>query len=472
MTINITMPSINNFLNGFSNGLPGMKDYRHAARLYLDDNFKLMPKQKFLFHVFFDIDNNIPVRPFTTNERLEINMLVRNCDLPKYNMNLEEKQQYNKKTYIGTKISYEPVNITFHDDHADTVNAFWKAYYEYNIADSLTLNAGVKGFNTKDNMYDTDPQVTQYGRDGAQQRKTPFLKNIQIFALHKQRFTSFTLVNPVIGSWSHDNLDQADGQGIMQNTMQIFYETVLYGAGKVNKANIPGFATIHYDLEPSPLNLLGGGTTSIFGPGGIVDGIGSVIGDIQRGEFSVGTILRGINTYNNAKKIKAKDAVKEELKGIVKEGVLDIGKQAGTITNPVGNFAMGNAAVTAVAAGATLAVAKGFVDSQSTQNNTTVNTTVAQFDTILSPTESLNLVTTNEVAKDRVASALYYQTIGSRNGQTIAESDVAYTALTDNEKSVYRDRTLNEISQLVADGYIKIDRNTQNVNIVAEKANI
>jgi len=125
-----------------------------------------------------------------------------------------------------------------------------------------------------------------------------------------------------------------------------------------------------------------------------------------------------------------------------------------------------------VAAGATLAVAKGFVDSQSTQNNTTVNTTVAQFDTILSPTESLNLVTTNEVAKDRVASALYYQTIGSRNGQTIAESDVAYTALTDNEKSVYRDRTLNEISQLVAEGYIKIDRNTQNVNIVAEKANI
>ena len=76
------------------------------------------------------------------------------------------------------------------------------------------------------------------------------------------------------------------------------------------------------------------------------------------------------------------------------------------------------------------------------------------------------------MAKDTVASALYYQTIGSRNGQTIAESDVAYTALTDNEKSVYRDRTLNEIAQLVADGYIKIDRNTQNVNIVAEKANI
>jgi hypothetical protein len=449
-----------------------MKDYRHAARLFLDDNYKLLPKQKFLFHVVFDIDDSIPLRRFTNNERLELNMLVKTADLPKFNMNVEEKQQYNKKTYIGTKISYEPVTISFHDDHADTVNAFWKAYYEYNIADSLTVNPNVVGYNTKDNMYDADPNVTQYGMDNVQQRKNPFLKSIQIFTLHKQRFTSFTLVNPVIGSWSHDNLDQADGQGVMQNTMQIFYETVLYGAGVVNKNDIPGFATIHYDLEPSPLSVLGGGTTSIFGPGGIVDGIGSVIGDIQSGNFGVGTILKGINTYNNAKKIKAKDAVKEELKGIVKEGVLDIGKQAGTITNPVGNFSIGNAAVTAVAAGAVLATAKGYKDSKSTQNSSAVNNNVGQYTTILSPTESVNLVTTNTVARDRVASALYYQQVGSRNGQTIAESDVAYAALTDNEKSVYRDRTTAQIASLVADGYIKINRTTQNVSITAEKANI
>ena len=466
------MPSINNFLNSFTNGLPGMKDYRHASRLYFDDNFKLMPKQKFLFHTVFDIDNEIPIRPFSNNEKIELNMLVRAVDLPKYNMNLEEKQQYNKKTYVPTKISYEPVNITFHDDHADTVNAFWKSYYEYNIADSITVNPSINGFGTKDNMYDADPAVTQYGRDGSQQRKKPLLRNIQIFALHKQEFTSFTLVNPVIGSWSHDNLDQADGQGVMQNTMQIFYETVLYGAGKVNKADVPGFATIHYDLEPSPLSVLGGGTTSIFGPGGIVDGIGSIIKDVRTNNFSIATILRGINTYNNAKKIKAKDAVKEELKGIVKEGVLDIGKQAGTITNPVGNFSIGNAAVTAVAAGAVVATAKGFKDSQSTQNSTAINSTVAQFSTILSPTESLNLVSTNEVAQDKVAASLYYQTIGSRNGLTIAESDVAYAALTTNEKSVYRDRVLKEITQLVSDGYIKIDRTTQNVSIVAEKASL
>ena len=218
--------------------------------------------------------------------------------------------------------------------------------------------------------------------------------------------------------------------------------------------------------------MLGGGTTSIFGPGGIVDGIGSVIGDIQRGEFSVATILRGINTYNNAKKIKAKDAVKEELKGIVKEGVLDIGKQAGTITNPVGNFSVGNAAVTAVAAGAALATAKGYKDSKRNQNNVVINQTTTQFTDFLSPNEAQNLVTTNSLAKDKVASALYYQTIGSRNGLTIAESDVAYAALSDNEKSVYQDRVTNEINSLVAEGYIKIERQTQDVEVATEKATI
>ena len=134
------MPSINNFLKGFQNGLPGMKDYRHASRLYIDNNHKLMPKQKFLFHVVFNTDETLFVDNFNSNEKYELNMLVKSCELPKYGMNLEEKIQYNKKMYTATRIQYEPVNIVFHDDHADTVNAFWKKYYEYHIADSVSMN--------------------------------------------------------------------------------------------------------------------------------------------------------------------------------------------------------------------------------------------------------------------------------------------------------------------------------------------
>ena len=149
MTINNSMPSINNFLKGFQDGLPGMKDYRHASRLYIDDTYKLLPKQKFLFHVVFNLDDTVAQTKFQDHERLQLNMLVKACDLPAYNLNMEEKTQYNKKMYAATRIQYDPVNITFHDDHADTVNAFWKKYYEYHIADSVSMNSDLQISATK-----------------------------------------------------------------------------------------------------------------------------------------------------------------------------------------------------------------------------------------------------------------------------------------------------------------------------------
>ena len=465
MTINNSMPSINNFLQGFQDGLPGMKDYQHASRLYIDNNHKLMPKQKFLFHVVFNTDETLFQGGFNPNERYELNMLVKQCDLPKYNMSYEEKVQYNKKMYNPTRIAYEPVNITFHDDHADTVNAFWKKYYEYNIADSVALNSDQQISNTKDDYYDgiDSRAITKFGLDTPKQRRKPYLKGIEIFVLHKQRFTSMTLVNPVIGSFSHDNLDQADGTGIMQNTMQILYETVIYKSGVVNRNNVPGFATIHYDKAPSPLTVLGGGTNSIFGPGGVVDGIGSVIRNVSNGNI-LGAILSASNTYNNAKKIKKKD-VKAELKGIAKNGILEVGKQAGTITNPVADFTVG----AALAGAAVLASGKNTNDSK---DNTVISNATLDTVNYLTAEESANLVNNDLAIRDEIAAGIYYKDIGSRQGLTVAESDVEYTDSSDTVKRVYRNKAITDIRKLVTEGYIKIDRATQDVATSIEKVSL
>ena len=282
------MPKINDFLKGIQNGQPGMKDFRHASRLYIGDNYKLMPKQKFMFHVMIQTDESMFVKGYEPQEDVQLDMLVKSCELPRYGMNLEELVQYNKKSYVATRIQYEPVNITFHDDHADTVNAFWKKYYEYNIADSVNLGTSPAMLNyTKDNAYDyvTDNNVrnrySKFGLDTPKQKRKPYLKNIVIFLLHKQRFTSMQLVNPVIGSFAHDTVDNADGAGTLSNVMQVYYETVLYDSGTINKTDMPGFATLNYDHEPSPLTVLGGGTSSIFGPGGVIDGIGSVMKNVR-----------------------------------------------------------------------------------------------------------------------------------------------------------------------------------------------
>ena len=461
------MPSINNFLQGFQDGLPGMKDFRHASRLYIDDNYKLMPKQKFLFHVVFNLDESLFQNKFLDNERYELNMLVKACDLPKYNMSVEEKTQYNKKMYTATRIAYEPVNITFHDDHADTVNAFWKKYYEYNIADSIGMNNDLTISATKDDYYDgigKEKRTNKFGLDTPKKRNKPYLKGIEIFVLHKQRFTSMTLVNPVIGSFSHDSLDQADGAGVMNNTMQILYETVIYKAGIVNKNNVPGFATINYDNSPSPLSVLGGGTNSIFGPGGIVDGIGSVMRDVQSGNI-LGAILGASNTYNNAKKIKKSD-VKEELKGIAKDGILEVGKQAGTISNPIAQFSVG-AAVVGVAA---LASARGTADNKNQANNTVITNSTIDTINFLGADESFNLVTTNTSVKDEIAAGIYYKDIGSRKGLSIAESNIEYEGSSNNIKNVYTSKAVTDVRKLVTEGYIKITRQSQDVEIATEKA--
>jgi len=282
--------------------------------------------------------------------------------------------------------------------------------------------------------------------------------------LHKQRFTSMTLVNPVIGSFSHDNLDQADGAGIMNNTMQILYETVIYKAGIVNKNNVPGFATINYDRSPSPLSILGGGTNSIFGPGGIVDGIGSVMRNVQSGNI-LGAILGASNTYNNAKKIK-KSAVKEELKGIAKDGILEVGKQAGTITNPIAQFSVGAALVGAAA----LASARGTSDNKNQANNTVITNSSLDTTIYFGADESFNLVSNDENVRDEIAAALYFKDIGSRKGLTIAQSNLEYEASSDNIKTVYTSKAISDVRKLVTEGYIKIERQSQDVEIATEKA--
>ena len=466
MTINNSMPKINDLLQGFQDGLPGMKDYRHASRLYIDNNYQLMPKQKFLFYVRFFTDESLFMGSANYNERIELNMLVKSCDLPRYGMNMEEKIQYNKKMYAATRIQYDPINIVFHDDHADTVNAFWKKYYEYYIADSVSMTNDTTISDTKDDYYNSNRRTNKYGMDTPVQRKKPYLQRIEIFVLHKQRFTSMTLVNPMIGSFNHDNLDQADGTGIMQNTMQIVYESVLYKSGIINKNNVPGFASIHYDHEPSPLTVLGGGTNSIFGPGGVVDGVGSVIRNVQSGNI-LGAILSATNTYNNAKKIKKKD-VKEELKGIAKEGVLDIGKQAGTITNPIGAFSVG----AAVATGVAIANARGKADSKSLKDTTVLTNPILDTTNFLTADEAYKLVTTNDSVKDEIAAGIYYKDIGSRKNLTVAESDVEYAGSIDSVKNVYKSKAVTNIRKLVTEGYIKIERANQNVSITTEKANL
>ena len=50
------MPSFGqNFLKGFT-ATQNLRDYTHASKTFVAGNYGYAPKQKFLFHVYFDIN--------------------------------------------------------------------------------------------------------------------------------------------------------------------------------------------------------------------------------------------------------------------------------------------------------------------------------------------------------------------------------------------------------------------------------
>jgi hypothetical protein len=78
-----------------------------------------------------------------------------------------------------------------------------------------------------------------------------------------------------------------------------------------------GFATLHYDLVPSPLSVAGGGVSTLTGQGGVLDGLESIFGDLSNGNTFdsfggfLGTAIKSVNTYKNFSNL-TKEGLKNE----------------------------------------------------------------------------------------------------------------------------------------------------------------
>ena len=119
-----------------------------------------------------------------------------------------------------------------------------------------------------------------------------------------------------------------------------------------------------------------------------------------------------------------------------------------------------------------LASARGTADNKNQANNTVITNSTIDTVNFLGADESFNLVSTNTDVKDEIAAGIYYKDIGSRKGLSIAESNIEYEGSSDNVKNVYTSKAITDIRKLATEGYIKITRQTQDVEIATEKATI
>ncbi len=306
----------NSFLKQVATG-DQVKDWKHATRLFVDNNYSLSPKQSWLFHVFVDINPEVS-RIKDTNALREHGMLVKTAELPRFNIDSKTYNSYNRPNLVQTKIKFEPISITFHDDQSNVINSLWYDYYNYYYRDSDTgfgdTSGGVNPGYFAPHKYNTLSSGIR-GNFGYTPRSfgtsTQYIRSIQIYSLHQKKFSLFVLINPMIVGWNHGSHTNGDN-GILENQMTISYESILYGKGYVSQSTVKGFADLHYDKSPSPLTSAGGGTNSIMGPGGILNTIDDIVKDGGAGNFGAAAfkIVRG---YQKNKNINFSGLAKQEL---------------------------------------------------------------------------------------------------------------------------------------------------------------
>jgi hypothetical protein len=327
-----------------------LRDYIHAAKTFRPNSYQNAPKLKFLFHVYLDI--NPQAFPGASNNNY--GLMVKTVKLPSFSFDTVTLNQYNRKRIIQTKIKYDPIDITFHDDNGSgldspnqggTIRALWKAYYNYYYADGrkpqviFQGNRGSGGTpqqvgggviaTATDANYNTRtqylPPITgsdDWGYVGDTNnpsgQKIPFFKNITVFGFNQHNFVAYTLINPIITRFGHDTYDYAQGNGTMQHNMTLDYETVVYNEGAIDGQNpnniVTGFGSNeNYDRYVSPIARPGANAT-ILGPNGLKDGLGGAMSKFAQGDI-LGGIQAAGTTYNTFKNTNLLNIAKSEAVG-------------------------------------------------------------------------------------------------------------------------------------------------------------
>ena len=357
------MSDISGFLGSVFGADGWLKDQQHARAVYRDENlYDLAPKAGWIYYVKIGINpavKNKLNKTWANRFAQNVGLLAKSVDLPKFKVATEVVNQYNRKTVIQTKQSYDPITIIFHDDMANATTNLWNEYYKYYNADTISsISANFKNSKSLPSFADTKYSDSAYDYGLANGQDAPFFTNIDIFLLNKQRFMCTTLINPIITEWRHSQADQTQGNKLMESQMTVAYESVLYTTGRSSQV---GFTSDHYDNSPSPLSIAGGAANSLFGPGGVVPGASQLLGDLGDVNASTNPLAIAGLGLRAAQLTKNFNALPPG--ALQKEGYSIITGQLGILARTGGFGSLGATILGSGAAGAVTNLFSGFSNS-------------------------------------------------------------------------------------------------------------
>ena len=254
------MSFFNNYLDN-QNLNTHLRDAQHAHNLFNEYGHIFAPKTKFLYHVVFEVTDDVSIGSNMKQFQKQIGVLVKSADLPGFRADIQNKQQYNRKKNMQTRLDYQDVNLVLHDDNLGATRAMLEEYYRFYFQDgnhSLSSSTSTTdgSFAPRDKY---SPRTPNYGLNNFYDK--PFFSTIKIYQLSLQNWFSYTLVNPLLSSWNHGGVDSADGNSFNENSISIAYESVMYDNGIIGENSEPTNFTdpeTMYDNTFSPLSTSGG----------------------------------------------------------------------------------------------------------------------------------------------------------------------------------------------------------------------
>jgi len=323
-----------------------LRDYTHASKTFRTNGYQYAPKLKFLFHVYFDINTSAYAQNVGTGANF--GLLVKSVTLPSFTFATHELNQYNRKRIVQTKIKYEPISIKFHDDNGTAdgraaggiIHQLWKAYYTYYYKDGTKPNvilsaasgaartaangqpAGAASYNQRTTYTPSITGNDDWGYIGESTLavKQPFFNNITIFGFNQHNYTAYTLINPLLTKMGQDTYSYSEGNGTMEMSMDVNYETVVYNEGAMD-GNAPGNIVTgfgdnaNYDRTLSPIARLGS-NSNVMGKGGLIDSAGGFVSALKEGRLlDAAKVATGI--YNNAKNGQLQNNIILEAQGAI-----------------------------------------------------------------------------------------------------------------------------------------------------------
>jgi hypothetical protein len=363
--------SLLNSLISQLNAQDNLRDQQHASRIFVDGNFFRHPKYSFMFYVIFDYVQGYEGLRTNPKNVMQLGALCKSAQLPRFTVDSQTLNAYNRKNIVQKGIKYDPVSLRFHDDSADLVRDFWYDYYSFYYRDSEYTQESYRiphkynarqvdgfGYNLRHEM--NDPAASIAG-----QSYNP-LKSIRIFSLMQKKFSEYVLINPIITGFRHGEHNNS-GSELLEHEMTISYEQVKYFKGKVNRDTLGDSLLLLYDNIQSP-GLTGG--RSIFGAGGFVETLDNISNDLANGNWT-SALIKLNRTQQAFKGTNAGTLLRNEglqyVSAIAAGGQSQAPVNAPTLTGTASSFITGglggSVVTTAVAGGLVYAGTAGILNS-------------------------------------------------------------------------------------------------------------